>query len=88
MSTVTLFYGESDLDEDPYAVEIGDEVEFQGEGTWGPATHRGEVTAIQPRKRTVRVTYLDETDWNKAGQPKRKFATVPVAALELIRRVC
>jgi hypothetical protein len=87
MSVQTLYYGDSDKDEDPYAVEIGDEVEFQGDGTFGPATHCGEITAIQPRKRTARVSYLDETDWNKAGEPKRKSATVAVSALELVRRV-
>ena len=82
-----LCYGESDLDEHPYEIEIGDEVEFVGEGQFVPATHTGEITAIAPRKRTVRVTYLDETDWKRDGEPKRKVATVPVANLVLIRRV-
>jgi hypothetical protein len=86
MSASTLYYGESDLVEHPYEVEIGDEVEFEGDGSFGRATHTGEITAIQPRKRTVRVSYLDETDWNKLGEPKRKAATVPVASLTLIRR--
>ncbi len=87
MSALTLYYGESDLDEHPYEIEIGDEVEFEGDGSYGPATHTGEITAVQPKKRTVRVSYLDETDWNKLGEPKRKAATVPVAGLTLIRRV-
>ncbi len=85
--TAQLFYGDSDLDEHPYAVEIGDEVEFEGDGAFGPATHLGEITAIQTKKRSVRVGYLDETDWNKMGEPKRKAATVPVSALCLVRRV-
>lgn len=82
-----LFYGDSDLDEHPYEIEIGDEVEFIGDGQFGPATHQGEITAIQPMKRTARVSYLDETDWTKTGEPKRRAATVPVSDLTLIRRV-
>lgn len=82
-----LFYGGSELDEHPYEVEIGDEVEFEGDGQFGRATHLGEITAIQPSKQTARVQYLDETDWTKDGEPKRKAATVPVADLTLIRRV-
>jgi hypothetical protein len=82
-----LFYGDSEKDEDPYEIMIGDEVEFVGDGSYGPATHLGEITAIQPKKRTVRVSYLDETDWNKEGDPKRKSATVAAADLCLIRRV-
>ena len=83
----SLFYGDSELDENPYEIEIGDEVEFLGDGQFGAATHLGEITAIQPVKRTVRVSYLDQTDWNKAGEPKRKAATVPVSDLTLVRRV-
>jgi hypothetical protein len=82
-----LFYGDSEKDEAPYEIEIGDEVEFVGDGSYGPATHLGEITAIQPKKRTVRVTYLDETDWNKLGDPKRKSTTVVTSDLCLIRRV-
>lgn len=85
--TAALCYGDSDLDEHPYTVEMGDEVEFLGEGQFGPATHLGEITAIQPRKRLARVRYLDETDWKVNGDPKVKVATVAVSALTLIRRV-
>jgi hypothetical protein len=82
-----LFYGESEMDEHPYEIELGDEVEFLGDGQFGPATHLGEITAIQSRNRTARVSYLDETDWTKDGEPKKKAATVPVADLTLVRRV-
>ena len=78
----SIFYA----DDEVYEVEIGDEVEFQGEGQFGPATHLGEVTAIYPRLRTAKVVYLDETDWKKDGEPKRKVTTVPVADLILIMR--
>ena len=84
---IVLFYGDSDLDDHPYEIEIGDEVEFLGEGQFGPATHLGEIRAIQPKKRTAKVTYLDETDWTSSGDPRRKTAVVATAALTLIRRV-
>jgi hypothetical protein len=83
----SFFYGDSGGDEHPYEIEIGDEVEFTGDGQFGPATHLGEITAIQPKKKSARVVYLDETDWNKAGEPRRKVATVAMGALTLIRRV-
>lgn len=83
----TFFYGDSEMDEQPYQIEIGDEVEFEGDGQFGRAMHRGEITAIQPKKRSAKVAYLDETDWNKAGEPRRKVALVPLSALVLIRRV-
>lgn len=82
-----ICYGDTDLDDHPYEVEIGDEVEFVGEGQFGPATHTGEITSIQPRKRAARVAYLDETDWKADGSPKRKVASVSVADLVLVRRV-
>ncbi len=43
--------------------------------------------SIQPKNRTARISYLDETDWNKDGEPKRKSAVVALAQLTLIRRV-
>lgn len=78
-----LFY---EGDED-YRVEIGDEVEFLGDGQFGPATHAGEITAIYSRKASVKVAYRDETDWTVAGEQKRKVATVPAKILCLIARV-
>lgn len=87
MNRTVLHYGDSGEDEHPYEIEIGDEVEFVGDGQWGPATHLGEITGIQPRKCRVRVSYLDETDWKVNGEPKRKSATVAVDRLTLVRRV-
>ncbi|MBN2631585.1 MAG: hypothetical protein JXR75_13725 [Rhodobacteraceae bacterium] len=84
---VVFFYGDSGSDESPYEIEIGDEVEFVGDGSYGPATHLGEITAIQTKNKTAKVVYLDETDWNKTGDPKRKVAFVPLSGLTLIRRV-
>lgn len=84
---LVLFYGDSDLDDHPYEIEIGDEVEFVGDGQFGPATHTGEITSIQPKKRAVKVSYLDETDWKVNGDPKKKVAVVSVEALTLVRRV-
>ena len=83
----TLCYGDSDRDEHPYEVELGDQVEFRHMMT-GPLTHCGEITAVYPRKREVRVRYQDEDDWTrKTAEPKVKVATVPVSCVELIRRV-
>lgn len=82
-----LCYGDSAADEAPYEIEIGDEVEFGGDGQFGPATHTGEIMAIYPRKQAARVAYLDETDWKVNGDPKRKVSTVAVTDLVLIRRV-
>jgi hypothetical protein len=87
MAKTAFFYGDSGEDEFPYEIEIGDEVEFEGESTFGRLTMLGEITAIQPKKRTAKVVYLDGGDWNKAGEPKRKVAFVPLTALTLIRRV-
>lgn len=84
---VVFFYAGTEDDEHPYEIEIGDEVEFQGDGQFGPAIHLGEITAIQARKQTARVSYLDETDWTKDGEPKRKTAFVALTELVLIRRV-
>jgi hypothetical protein len=78
----SIFYAGDEM----YDVQIGDEVEFLGDGQFGPATYTGEITAIQSKNRTVRVRYLDETDWTKDGEPKQKAATVPVAELTLIMR--
>lgn len=83
-----LAYAESVDEEHPegWLIEIGDEVEWLGEGSYGPATHQGSITAIQPRNKTVRVAYQDETDWTVKGEPKKKTATVPAASLTLIAR--
>lgn len=71
---------------DEYEVELFDLVEFEWFLT-GPLTHCGVVTAMYPRKRELRIQYEDEGDWTKAtAVPKKKVATVPIAAVSFMRR--
>ncbi len=78
-----IFYAGDEV----HAVEIGDEVEFNHLFT-GPLTRCGEVTAIYPVKRELRIRYLDEEDrTKKTCEPKVKVAAVPVDCVTLIARV-
>jgi len=68
-------------DDEVYDVQLGDEVEFNDMST-GPLTYCGEITAIYPKKRQVRIRYRDEDDWTKkTAEPKVKVATVALASV-------
>ncbi|TCM84801.1 hypothetical protein [Rhodovulum steppense] len=81
MSATPLFY----CDDETYAVEMFDRVEFRHVDC-GRLTHAGVVTAIYPRKRSVKVRYQDGGDWNKQGEPRVKVAIVPLSCVELVGR--
>lgn len=76
-----IFYG----GDENYAVEVGDQVEFNDVFT-GRLTHSGEVTDIYPARRELRIRYLDEDDWTKAGEPRVRVARVPLDCVMLIAR--
>lgn len=71
---------------DEFPAELGDHVEFNWAWT-GPLTYCGHVTAIHPRKRSLRIRYRDEDDWTvKTAEPKVKVAIVPIEHVDFIAR--
>lgn len=85
----TLTYPDTVDDDYPdgMAVEIGDEVEFQGDTPYGDrGTMEGSITQILPRKMAVKVTYLDGFDITRSREPRRKAATISLADLTFIAR--
>lgn len=77
-----IFY----CDDEGYEVELGDSVEFCWVFT-GPSNHDGEVIALHPKKREVRIRYRDQDDRARStGEPRVKSACVPVDCVTLIAR--
>jgi len=74
----SLYYG----DDGVYAVEQFDQVEMRLDGH----TFDGVIRKIHPRTGEVTVAYQDYRRSNRAGDPHKTSAKVPVADVELMQR--